>query len=47
MSPLLSSKGRNLGKLVEGYKTSTLGLGLSSGGGSSSVENFYGDSSDG
>ena len=47
MSPLLSSKGRNIGKLVEGYKTSTLGLGLSSGGGSAAAANFYGDGSDG
>ena len=28
MSPFKSSKGRNLGKLVEGFKTSSLGLGL-------------------
>ena len=28
MTPFKSSAGRNLGKLVEGYKTSSLGLGL-------------------
>ena len=33
MSPFKSSAGRNLGKLVEGYKTSDIGKGLSSGGG--------------
>jgi hypothetical protein len=36
MSPFRSSKGRNLGKLVEGFKSSDIGKGLSSGGGSSS-----------
>jgi len=36
MSPFKSSGGRSLGKLLEGYKTSTLGQGFGSGGGSSS-----------
>ena len=36
MSPFKSIKGRALGKLLEGYQTSTLGQGFGSGGGSSS-----------
>ena len=48
MSPLLSSKGRSVGKLLEGYKTSTLGQAFGSGsGGDDAVANFYGDGSDG
>ena len=38
MSPFKSIKGRALGKLLEGYQTSTLGQGFGSGGGSSSGE---------
>ncbi len=49
MSPLLSSKGRTLGKLVEGYKTSKLGQGLGSGddSGLGGDLNYWGDKADG
>lgn len=45
MTPFKSSAGRNLGKLVDGYKTSTLGLGLAApgSGGSSNSANTYRD----
>ena len=47
MTPFKSSTGRNLGKLLEGYKTSTLGLGLAAPGsgssGSSANTNTYRD----
>ena len=48
MSPLLSSKGRTVGKLVTGYKTTTIGQGL----GSSETEtetynNYFGSGDDG
>ena len=33
MSPFRSSKGRSLGKLIEGFKSSTIGQGFGSGGG--------------
>lgn len=46
MSPLLSSKGRTLGKLVQGYKTSTLGQGLGAPV-SDSDGTYFGDGSDG
>ena len=35
MSPFKSSKGRSLGKLIEGFKSSTIGQGFGSGGGGS------------
>ena len=49
MSPFKSSAGRNLGKLLDGYKTSTLGLGLAapgSGGGGGGGSNQYRDYGD-
>ena len=33
MAPFKSSKGRSLGKLIEGFKSSTIGKGFGSGGG--------------
>ncbi len=47
MSPVLSAKGRNLGKLVEGYKTSTLGLGLGGGAEEDTSPNYWGEADDG
>lgn len=41
MSPLLSSKGRSVGKLLEQYQSSTLGQGIG-GGGSSSITTIAG-----
>ena len=38
MSPFKSSAGRSLGKLIEGYKSSTIGQGFGSGGGGGSGE---------
>ena len=35
MSPFKSSAGRSLGKLIEGFKSSTIGQGFGSGGGGS------------
>ena len=37
MSPFRSSKGRSLGKLIEGFKSSTIGQGFGSGGGVSAT----------
>jgi len=37
MSPFKSSAGRSLGKLIEGFKSSTIGQGLGSGSGSGSI----------
>ena len=38
MSPFRSSKGRSLGKLIEGFKSSTIGQGFGSGGGGATSE---------
>lgn len=48
MSPLLSSAGRSVGKLLEGYKTSTLGKSFGSGSGDEDESpNYYGNEDDG
>ncbi len=46
MTPLLSSKGKTVGKLVKGYKTTTLGQGLGSGS-VTTYENYFGSGADG
>ena len=46
MSPFRSSKGRSLGKLIEGFKSSTIGQGFGSGGGGESAVTSGGTISD-
>ena len=44
--PLLSTKGKTVGKLVKGYKTTTIGQGLGSASGMS-YDNYFGSGDDG
>ena len=47
MSPLLSTKGRSVGKLLEQYQSSTLGLGIGSGEATDESPNYWGEGDDG